>query len=198
MSNFYQQKSNFENIKFALLTEIGRGVIRLAPALLVLYAGIAYISSNSFANGQENVWLAIGLYLSLGTWLIYKRIVIFTFLVVCIINLLTQSTVPMGFNDITKIKDPFLISLTSVSFFIFAVGICIYIFKTIVEACLASAAKDAAIESAKPPAQRLAESKARDDEYQERQEKETQEWDEEQHRMNEEMNQRWFDDHHKK
>lgn len=199
MSNFYQQKSKFENIKSALLTEIGRGVIRLAPAILVLYVATRYFGVSFFGDGSANTWLNWTLAIAFTSWIAFKRIIIFTFVTVSLY--IYGSTFFINLNRLNEMRlteFPLISNVLVASTGTIAFMSVFFMLRLMANGAKESAAKEAAVETAKTPAQRLAESKVREDEYQERQEKEAQEWDEEQHRMNEEMNQRWFDDHHKK
>jgi hypothetical protein len=119
MSNSYQQKSNFENIKSALLTGIGRGVIRLAPALLALYLATKYLGVGIFGVVTANSWLNFGILIAFGAWIIYKKIAFFTFLLAAVINFAITSKVPFGITELRELSDPFLSALTTISFAIF-------------------------------------------------------------------------------
>ena len=198
MSNFYQQKSKFENIKSALLTEIGRGVIRLAPALAVLYLATKYLGVGIFGVVTANPWVNFGVLIAFAAWIIYKKIAFFTFLLSVVINFAITSKVPFGITELRELSDPFLSAVTTISFAIFVSMAVLSIFKAFTEACVASAAKEAVIEAAKTPGQRFADAQASQErDEQESREKEQEEQDARDRQVQEHMDQLWWDAHHK-
>jgi hypothetical protein len=203
MNHPLKTDSRFNIFLNSLSTEISRGLIRLAPALLVLYLATAFFDLSFIGRGKVHWSINIIFALVLVGWMIYKRIVIFSFLLVCFLVHAASFYPFLKFIGVNKNDPvpPFIgNALTLVISTFFIAGLLNWLkFSSIQSAEIK--AKNAAIEAAKTPEQRRADAIAKkeaDEAYaSDKSEREEREWDEQCQRMHEAKSQEFFDDHHR-
>jgi hypothetical protein len=154
----FKPESRFVIFLNFLSSEIGRGVVRLAPALLVLYLATAFFDLSFIGRGKVH-WAINSIFaLILTGWMIYKRIVIFSFLLVCFLVHAASFYPFLKFIGVNKNDPvpPFIgNALTLVISTFFIAGLLNWLeFSSIQSAEIK--AKNAAIDAAKTPEQRRA------------------------------------------